>query len=137
MNPMTTLLNVISPAHRERAALTRAACTRAFAACELLPQFISCADRSGKFGLLNVVNGCFVRVTDTLEPALHLSWTPAGENGHLFYLEEEAQIVRFVAAMQAQARLMRAERAERAEQSDRAADGHLLSTNHAEGHRAS
>jgi hypothetical protein len=135
MNPMTTLLNVISPAHRERAALTRAACTRAFAACELLPQFISCADRSGKFGLLNVVNGCFVRVTDTLEPGLHLSWTPAGEHSHLFCLEEEAQIVRFVAAMQAQARLLKAERAE---QGDRAAaDGLSHSTHHAEGHRAS
>lgn len=135
MNPMTTLLNVISPAHRERAALTRAACTRAFAACELLPQFISCADRSGKFGLLNVANGCFVRVSDTLEPALHLSWTPAGETGHCFWLEEEAQIVRFVAAMQAQARLLKAERTE---QGDRAAaDGLSHSTHHAEGHRAS
>lgn len=135
MNPMTTLLNVISPAHRERAALTRAACTRAFAACELLPQFISCADRSGKFGLLNVANGCFVRVSDTLEPALHLSWTPAGETGHCFWLEEEAQIVRFVAAMQAQARLFKAERTE---QGDRAAaDGLSHSTHHAEGHRAS
>ena len=110
MNPVAQLLNVISPAHRQRAAQTKAACAKAMASCELLPQFISCADRTGGFGLLNVTNGCFIKVTDGLEPSLLLSWSrpvdgQGGQGGHMFFLEEEAQIVRFVAAMQLQSRI--------------------------------
>lgn len=129
MNPVAQLLNVISPTHRQRAAQTKAACARAMTSCELLPQFVSCADRDGKFGLLNVVNGCFVRVTDTLEPALHLAWSPPGETGHTFNLDEQAQIVRFVASMQAQARQFQAGSVD-----DAAAFGRLDLT---EGRRAS
>ena len=105
MNLMSMLLARATPQRRERLAQLRAACSRAYESCADMPQFVSCSV-GGKRGLLNVTNGCFVRVMG--EDALMLSWQVRGSNddvspGHEFLLESEDQLQRFVWAMRAQA----------------------------------
>lgn len=105
MSLLKMLMARATPESRERHAQLRAACARAYESCADMAQFVSCSV-GGKRGLLNVANGCFVRVMG--EDALMLSWQRPGSHGdaspgHECLLESEEQLQRFVWAMRAQA----------------------------------
>jgi hypothetical protein len=105
MSLLKMLLARATPKSRERHAQLRFACAQAYESCSEMVQFVDCAI-GGKTGLLNVLNGCLVRLGPD-QDCLLLSWQSRGAHadtapGHGCLLESEHQIERFARAMRAQ-----------------------------------
>lgn len=106
MSLFKMLMDRATPESRERLAQLRLACGRAYESCNDMAQFVACSI-NGKRGLLNVLNGCLVRMGPD-QSCLLLIWHLPGAQadlapGHECLLESEDQMQRFVWAMRAQA----------------------------------